>query len=157
MLSSQWLWLLCEYIYYYIHIYMIYICIYIYITYMFNQQQWLWLPASRLSSRTPAIDWFWLRGWLTNKGAICTRTAPLFGIFISLFQIPRTRLVWKIDSQNQSHPQSRSNCTLFCMGVQFVPRDLLHIPTLERFASFEWKSFPEKNPCHHCSELWTRI
>ena len=48
------------------------------------------------------IDWFWLRGWLINKGAICTRTAPLFWIFISLFQNPRTRLVRKIGSQNQS-------------------------------------------------------
>ena len=49
-----------------------------------------------------AIDWFWLRGWLINKGAICTRTAPLFWIFISLFQNPRTRLVRKISSPNQS-------------------------------------------------------
>jgi len=48
------------------------------------------------------IDWFWLRGWLINKGAICTRTAPLFWIFISLFQSPRTRLIRKIGSQNQS-------------------------------------------------------
>ena len=49
-----------------------------------------------------SIDWFWLRGWLINKGAICTRTAPLFWIFISLFQNPRTRSVRKIGSQNQS-------------------------------------------------------
>jgi len=27
-----------------------------------------------------------------------------------------------------THPPSRSNCTLFCLGVQFIPRDLLHIP-----------------------------
>ena len=25
--------------------------------------------------------------------------------------------------------------------------------TLERFSRFEWKSFSEKNPCHHCSEF----
>ena len=55
------------------------------------------------------IDWFWLWGWLINKGAIeinkgaiCTRTAPLFWNFISLFQGPRTRSVRKIGSQNQS-------------------------------------------------------
>jgi len=48
------------------------------------------------------IDWFWLRGWLINKGAICTRTAPLFWIFISLFQDPRTKLERNIGSQNQS-------------------------------------------------------
>jgi len=48
------------------------------------------------------VDWFWLRGWLINKGAICTRTAPLFRIFISLFQNPPTGLVWKIGSQNLS-------------------------------------------------------
>ena len=55
------------------------------------------------------IDWFWLRGWLINKkaisinkGAICTRTAPLFWNFISLLEGPRTRLVRKIGSQNQS-------------------------------------------------------
>jgi len=28
--------------------------------------------------------------------------------------------------------------------------------TLERFSTFEWKSFSEKNPCHHCSEFWDR-
>ena len=28
--------------------------------------------------------------------------------------------------------------------------------TLERFATFEWKSFSEENPCHHCSEFWDR-
>jgi len=33
-----------------------------------------------------SIDWFWLQGWLINKGAPCTRSAPLFRIFISLFQ-----------------------------------------------------------------------
>jgi len=38
-----------------------------------------------------------------NKGAICTRTAPLFWNFISLFQGPRTRLVRKIGSRNQSN------------------------------------------------------
>jgi len=57
----------------------------------------------------PKIDWFWLWGWLINKGAIqitkgaiCTRSAPLFWNFISLFQGPQTRLVRKISSQNQS-------------------------------------------------------
>ena len=55
------------------------------------------------------IDWFWLWGWLINKGAIsinkgaiCTRTAPLFWNFISLYQGPRPRLVRKIGSRNQS-------------------------------------------------------
>jgi len=48
------------------------------------------------------IDWFWLRGWLIDKGAICTGTAPLFWNCIFLFKRPRTRLVWKIGSQNQS-------------------------------------------------------
>ena len=28
-----------------------------------------------------AIDWFWLRGWLINKRAICTGTARLFRNF----------------------------------------------------------------------------
>ena len=55
-----------------------------------------------------------------------------------------------------SHPPSRSNCTLFCLGVQFVPRHLHTSQTLERFSTFEWKSFSEKNPCHHCSEFWYR-
>jgi len=54
------------------------------------------------TSHASLIDSFWLRGWLIMKGAICTRTAPLFWIFISLFQNPRTRLVRKIGSQNQS-------------------------------------------------------
>jgi len=27
------------------------------------------------------VDWFWLRGWLVHKGAICTGTAPLFWNF----------------------------------------------------------------------------
>ena len=31
-------------------------------------------------------DLFWLRGWLINKGAICTRTAPLFWHFNTLFE-----------------------------------------------------------------------
>jgi len=48
------------------------------------------------------IDWFWLRGRLNNKRAICTGTAPLFGNSISLFERPRTRLVRNIGSQNQS-------------------------------------------------------
>jgi len=48
------------------------------------------------------IDWFWLRGWINNKGVICTGTAPLFWNFISLFERPRTRSVGKIGSQNQS-------------------------------------------------------
>jgi len=29
--------------------------------------------------------------------------------------------------QPKTHPPSRSHCTLFCLGVKFVPRDLLHI------------------------------
>jgi len=48
------------------------------------------------------IDWFWLRGWLIHKGAICTGTASLFWNSISLFERPRTRLVRKFGSQNQS-------------------------------------------------------
>jgi len=43
-----------------------------------------------------------LRRWLINKEAICTGTAPLFWNFLSLFERPRTRLVRKIGSQNQS-------------------------------------------------------
>ena len=31
-------------------------------------------------------------------------------------------------NQNQFHTPSRSNSTLFCLGVQFVPTNLLHIP-----------------------------
>jgi len=48
------------------------------------------------------IDWLWLRGWLINNRTICTRIALLFWNFISLFEKPRTRLVGKIRSQNQS-------------------------------------------------------
>ena len=50
---------------------------------------WPWFPTFELavgtsrfvaiiSRRTPPKDWFWLRGWLINKGAICARTAPFF-------------------------------------------------------------------------------
>ena len=49
-----------------------------------------------------SIDWFWLRNWLINKGAIYTGTPPLFWNFISLFERPRTRLAGKIQIQNQS-------------------------------------------------------
>jgi len=63
--------------------------------------RFLFFPPLRSTIRA-FIDWFWSRGWLIDKGAICTRTAPLFWIFISLFQHPRTRLVRKIGSQNQS-------------------------------------------------------
>jgi len=55
-----------------------------------------------LNRSEEAIDWFWLRGWLLHTGAICTRTAPLFLICISLFERPRTRLVRKVRSQHQS-------------------------------------------------------
>jgi len=48
------------------------------------------------------IDWFWLRGWLIIKGAICAGTAPLFWEFISLFERPQTKLVRIIRSRNQS-------------------------------------------------------
>ena len=48
------------------------------------------------------INWFWLRGWQNNKRAICAGTAHVFWNFISLFERPRTRLVGKIGSQNQS-------------------------------------------------------
>ena len=68
----------------------------------------MWNGAGNKSCHI-CIDWFWLWGWLINKGAtkinkgaICTRTAPLFWNFISLFQGPQTRLVRKIGSQNQS-------------------------------------------------------
>ena len=47
------------------------------------------------------IDWVWLRGWLNNRGEICTGTAPLFWNLISLFERPRTRLVGKIGYQSQ--------------------------------------------------------
>ena len=53
---------------------------------------------------TGVIDWFGLWGWRINKGAIFTRTAPLFWNFISLFQGSRTRLVRKIGSQNHQNP-----------------------------------------------------
>jgi len=53
------------------------------------------------------IDWFWLRVWLINKGAICTGTASVFWKFVSLFGRPRTRLVGKIGIQNQSIGNSR--------------------------------------------------
>jgi len=33
------------------------------------------------------------------------------------------------------------NCTFFCLGAQFVPRDLLHIPNL-------FKDFQRSNECH---------
>jgi len=79
------------------------------------------------------IDWFWLRCWLINKGAICTRTAPLFWNFISLFQGPRTRLVRKIGSQNQSiFVQSVLVCVSVCSGTlaPFSSRRIaLHVMT----------------------------
>ena len=57
-----------------------------------------WISFSNLN----LIDWFFLRGWLNNKWAICIGTAPSCWDFISLFERPRTRLVGKIGSQNQS-------------------------------------------------------
>jgi len=35
----------------------------------------------------------------------------------------------------------RSNCTLFCLGVQFVPRDLLHIPNSRKIFNVRMKVF----------------
>jgi len=44
------------------------------------------------------------------------------------------------------HPPSRSNCTLFCLGVQFVPRDSLHIPNSRKIFSVRMKViFGEKS------------
>jgi len=56
------------------------------------------------------IDWFWLRGWLNNKGALCSLILEFWykslisfiRELISLFERPRTRLLYKIGSQNQS-------------------------------------------------------
>jgi len=63
-------------------------------------------PSNLAESRYPlcvpdVIDWFWLQGWLINKGAICTGIAPLFWNFIFLFERPRRRL-GKIGGQHQS-------------------------------------------------------
>ena len=38
-----------------------------------------------------------------------------------------------------THPPSRSNCTLFCLGVQFIPRDLLHIPNSRKIFNVRMK------------------
>ena len=69
-----------------------------------------------------SIDWFWLRGWLINKGAICTGSAPLFWNIICLFERPRTRLVGKIGSQNQSifatHCNTLQHTTTHCNTLQ---------------------------------------
>jgi len=44
------------------------------------------------------------------------------------------------------HPLSRSNRTLFCRGIQFVPRDLLHIPTSRKIFNVRMKViFGEKS------------
>jgi len=51
---------------------------------------------------TSLIDWFWLRGWLINNRAICTRIALLCWNCIPLFEKPRTRFVGKVTSTNQS-------------------------------------------------------
>ena len=48
-----------------------------------------------------AINWFWLRGWLNHKGAICTTTAPLFWNFNTVFGEATTRFVRKNGSLNQ--------------------------------------------------------
>ena len=37
------------------------------------------------------------------------------------------------------HPPSRSNRTLFCLRVQFVPRDLLHIPNSRKIFNVRMK------------------
>jgi len=73
-------------------------------------------------SKIARIDWFWLRGWLINKGAICTRSAPLFWNFIFLFQSPRTRLVRKIGSQNQSIAFLYATDILYIYNVILVQR-----------------------------------
>jgi len=38
-----------------------------------------------------------------------------------------------------SHPPSCSNCNLFCLGFQFVPRDLLHIPNSRKIFNVRMK------------------
>jgi len=72
-----------------------------------------------------SIDWFWLWGWLINEAAICTGTAPLFWNFISLLERPRTRLVRKIGSQNQSINSIKSSITelAFWENVCFTGHD----------------------------------
>ena len=37
------------------------------------------------------------------------------------------------------HPPSHSNCTLFCLGVQFVPKDLLYIPNSQKILNVRMK------------------
>ena len=71
--------------------------------------------------RLAAIDWFWLLGWLINKGEICTRTAHLFWIFISSLQNPRTRLVRKIGCQNQSIYTDTASCAVSNRESRYPP------------------------------------
>ena len=47
----------------------------------------------------------------------------------------------------QLPPPSRSNRNFFCLGVQFVPRDLLHIPNSRKIFNVRMKViFGEKSP-----------
>jgi len=44
-----------------------------------------------------------------------------------------------ISCVQETHPPSRSNCTLFCLGVRFIPRDLLHISNSRKIFNVRMK------------------
>jgi len=88
-------------------------------------QQWIKQLLRIFGPELIRIDWFWLRGWLIKKGAICTRTAPFLWIFISLFRNPRTRLVRKIGSKNQSVNESIKTARSEVIGFCGASREIL--------------------------------
>ena len=77
-----------------------------------------------LSYMHTITHWFWLRGWLIYKGAICTGTAPLFWNFISLFERPQTRFKRKISSQDQSTIHAFVWIYVWGRGVVNIPSQL---------------------------------
>jgi len=120
------------------------------------------------------IDWFWLQGWLMNKRAICTGTAPLFWKFIFLFERPRTRLVRKTGSPNQSmglvtqkwvtsHMSESWSTLMICVAQEWVTSQTRNaLLTLPDLPTFSWMSHVThewviSHMNESCSTLMSRV
>ena len=109
-----------------------------------------------------------------NKRAICTGTAPLFWKFIFLFERPRTRLVRKTGSPNQSmglvtqkwvtsHMSESWSTLMICVAQEWVTSQTRNaLLTLPDLPTFSWMSHVThewviSHMNESCSTLMSRV
>ena len=70
----------------------------------------------KTESQNQSIDWFWLRGWLNNKGTLCSLILELFWRKISVWA-PSPLHILQIHSLHQVTTVTPSHVPLRCRGI----------------------------------------